>query len=191
MTVAGLKSCTCPHSMRAHKRGSGRCEVVGCGCLYGPAPVPLTKPSTTARAPSQQSKLEDLVAHRIELAGLPVPTRQYRWATDVKRQYRSDFAWPEARLLVEVQGGIWAADPGRHNRGSGYEADLSRSNLAVLLGYRMLCFSERMIRSGDAVRSITQALGQVQLVHQQRQGAAALAMPGSAASRRVGLDTVE
>jgi hypothetical protein len=40
----------------------------------------------------------------------------------------ADFAWPERMVLAEVQGGIWAANPGRHNRGSGYERDCERDN---------------------------------------------------------------
>jgi very-short-patch-repair endonuclease len=106
---------------------------------------------------SDRQKWENMLARRIEEAELPAPVRQYLWARP-ERLYRADFAYPDDHLLLEVQGGIWARDPGRHNRGSGYEADLERSNLAVLLGWRLLAFSERMIRSGQAVETIKRAL---------------------------------
>jgi very-short-patch-repair endonuclease len=106
---------------------------------------------------SERTKLERALWRRIEEAGLPTPETQYRWALP-ERQFRSDFAWPSARLLAEVQGGIWAADPGRHNRGSGYEKDVERSNLAVLLGWRLLAFTERHIKDGTAVSTIRRAL---------------------------------
>lgn len=104
---------------------------------------------------------------RIEEAGLPMPVKQFYWARP-ERMFRSDFAWPDCRLLAEVQGGIWAADPGRHNRGSGYEADLSRSNLASILGWKLLAFSERMIRTGEACETIKRALQPAAPIEEQR-----------------------
>jgi very-short-patch-repair endonuclease len=94
---------------------------------------------------------------RIEDAGLPLPIKQFYWARP-ERMFRSDFAYVSERILLEVQGGIWAANPGRHNRGAGYQADLSRANLAAILGWKLLAFSERMIRSGEAVATINRAL---------------------------------
>jgi very-short-patch-repair endonuclease len=106
---------------------------------------------------SERTKLERMLFRRILEAGLPEPLAQHLWARP-ERLYRADFAWPTYMVLAEVQGGIWAADPGRHNRASGYEADCSRDNLAAILGWRLLRFTERMIKSGEAIETITRAL---------------------------------
>jgi very-short-patch-repair endonuclease len=108
---------------------------------------------------SEREKLERLLWQRIDWARLPLPVLQYHWAKSEGRQFRSDGAYVAERILLEVQGGIWAQDPGRHNRGSGYEKDLERSNLAAILGWKLLAFSERMIKDGSAVRTIARALG--------------------------------
>lgn len=108
---------------------------------------------------SEREKLERALWARIEWAGLPLPVLQYRWALSEGRQYRSDGAYIQQGILLEVQGGIWARDPGRHNRGSGYERDCERDNLAALFGWKLLRFTERMIKDGTAVATIARALG--------------------------------
>lgn len=160
MMVAGTTTgqCVCPHSMRVHRNGYGRCLSEGCPCMFGPAPQLRPTRTRTPGKVSERSKLEALLLRRIELAGLPMPEVQYRWARDEGRQYRSDGAYVEARVLLEVQGGIWAADAGRHNRGSGYEEDCRRDNLAALLRWTLLRFTERMIKDGTAAETIRRAL---------------------------------
>src|ERR1041385_1632066 len=49
---------------------------------------------------------------------LPKPTTEYRFAPP--RRWRFDFAWPEGRLALEVEGGSFVA--GRHTRGTPFEA---------------------------------------------------------------------
>lgn len=174
--------CTCRHPRDAHRR-SGRCKVPACACLYAPerASTPHAEQPARGRATvdesglvvtysppeqfkramqlSEREKLERLLWQRIEWAGLPLPTLQYHWAKSEGRMFRSDGAYVAERILLEVQGGIWAQDPGRHNRGSGYERDCARDNLAALLGWKLLRFTERMIKDGTATRTIARALG--------------------------------
>lgn len=101
------------------------------------------------------SRLEAALALQIRAAGLSPPVPQMRPIAG--RKFRADFGWPGARLLVEVQGGIWTL--GRHNRGSGYEQDCARLNELTLAGWRVLYVTERHIREGDALRWIERALG--------------------------------
>lgn len=54
------------------------------------------------------------------------------------RRWRADFAIPSAKLLVEVDGGIWSG--GRHTRGGGFIGDMEKLNAAACLGYRVLRF---------------------------------------------------
>jgi very-short-patch-repair endonuclease len=52
------------------------------------------------------------------------------------RKWRFDFAWPEKRVAVEIEGGVWTR--GRHTRGSGYIGDMEKYNSAVEMGWRVL-----------------------------------------------------
>lgn len=72
------------------------------------------------------------------------------------RKFRADFAWPEKRLLVEVEGGTWTN--GRHSRGSGFEIDCEKYNLAARLGFCVLRYTARMVKNGLAVAEIELAL---------------------------------
>jgi hypothetical protein len=117
-----------------------------------PRPTPQPRPEL-----SQRRRLETLLWHRMELAGLPEPVKEYPFAASLGRRFRADgFIAPD--LLLEVEGGIWATNPGRHNRGSGFQADAEKYNLAAILGYRILRFTERMIRDGTAVEHIRSAM---------------------------------
>ncbi len=73
----------------------------------------------------------------------PQPVREYRFHQT--RKWRFDFAWPEAHVAVEVEGGTW--DRGRHTRGAGYAGDCAKYNAAVLGGWRVLRFTSDMLYS--------------------------------------------
>ena len=98
------------------------------------------------------SDLEDLLAQQMQFVGLPTPEREYRFAPP--RRYRADFAYPEQKILIEVEGGTWTG--GRHSRGQGFENDCLKYNLAVEFGWRVMRFTGDMIKSGLAIRTIEQ-----------------------------------
>jgi very-short-patch-repair endonuclease len=100
------------------------------------------------------SQLEDILLHQMQLVGLPTPEREYRFAPP--RRYRADFAYPDKKILVEVQGGIYTR--GAHSRGTGLERDYEKINLAQLLGYKVFQFSRKMIESGEAISILENAL---------------------------------
>lgn len=56
----------------------------------------------------------------------------------------ADFAWPEARIAVEVQGATWVK--GGHSTGAGIARDAAKSNLAQLSGWVLLALTAEMIR---------------------------------------------
>ena len=64
-------------------------------------------------------------------AGLPIPQAEYRFHGI--RRWRFDFAWPEAHISLEVEGGQWIS--GRHNRGSGAIKDMEKYNHAAAMGW--------------------------------------------------------
>jgi very-short-patch-repair endonuclease len=68
------------------------------------------------------------------------------------RKWRSDFAWKEDMLLVEIEGGIYAG--GRHTRGKGFENDCEKYNVATLMGYSLLRFSGGMVENGVAAKMV-------------------------------------
>jgi hypothetical protein len=58
------------------------------------------------------SKLEEHFYNMVISSGIQVPTREYVFAPP--RKWRFDFAWPDIKLAVEINGGIW--NNGRDNR---------------------------------------------------------------------------
>ena len=105
----------------------------------------------------QRSEWEDLLYAQLKSSGTPLPVRQYEFAKCIGRKFRADAAWLDERLVVEINGGIWRN--GRHNTGIGYENDMERNALAVGLGFRVMQFSPRHVRSGWALQMIRVALG--------------------------------
>lgn len=101
------------------------------------------------------SELELMLLTRLEREGLPLGLPQYPVVTG--RQFKFDRAWPEQRVAVEIQGGLWVN--GAHSRGSGVERDCLKLSMAAALGWRVLPISKQMIKSGEAVNLIAQALG--------------------------------
>jgi very-short-patch-repair endonuclease len=83
--------------------------------------------------------------------GLPMPKREVQFAKTIGKRYRADAVYPEAMLILEIDGGQWMkrqnAD-GQQMVGGGHNRDTDRwrNNAAALLGYRVLHFSPEMIR---------------------------------------------
>ncbi|MEN3051332.1 MAG: DUF559 domain-containing protein [Candidatus Methanosuratincola petrocarbonis] len=75
---------------------------------------------------------------------LPPGIPEYKFALDKGRLFRFDFAWPEKKVAVELEGGTWIG--GRHVRPEGFERDLEKYNLATALGWRVFRFSSDMLK---------------------------------------------
>ena len=97
-----------------------------------------------------QSELEEALLFQLRAVGLPLPVVQYRAIPG--RRWRWDFAWPERKLLVEVQGGIWIKSG--HTTGTGISRDIEKNNAAVLAGWRVLFVTACMIEDGRALEVI-------------------------------------
>lgn len=67
---------------------------------------------------------------------LPAPVKEYQFAKDAGRKWRMDYAWPEHKLALEVEGGVWTR--GRHTRGAGFVKDMEKYNTATSMGWRIL-----------------------------------------------------
>ncbi len=66
--------------------------------------------------------------------GLPAPIREHRF--HAIRRWRFDYAWPEQRVALEVDGGVWTG--GRHTRGAGFIKDMEKLNTATVAGWRVV-----------------------------------------------------
>jgi very-short-patch-repair endonuclease len=103
---------------------------------------------------SEKSTLEAELALQIRASKLPAPTREYRFHPTRKWQF--DFAFPEQKVAVEVQGAIWTN--GRHNRGKGMESDYEKGAEAMLMGWKVLWITASTIRSGRAIQYLERLL---------------------------------
>lgn len=102
------------------------------------------------------SELEETMAGSLRLNGLPGGVREYPFAESLKRKWRFDFAWPEVKVALEVEGGQWSRTAGRHQRGKGMEKDIEKYNMAALLGWVVIRASTDMVndnRAADVVRA--------------------------------------
>lgn len=75
------------------------------------------------------------------------------------RRFRFDFAIPEKKLAIEIEGGIWLGRNGAHSSGKGILRDMEKNNLAVLEGWRILRVTPQQVKNGEAHNLIDRALG--------------------------------
>jgi hypothetical protein len=104
---------------------------------------PVAAPASVAESsPLQALWSEALIAH-----GADVPTGQPEYSfAQPWRQWRFDWAWPDQRVAVELDGGQYLANGGRHNT----DSDREKLNSAAALGWRVLRFSGSALRQHGA-----------------------------------------
>jgi very-short-patch-repair endonuclease len=107
-----------------------------------------------AKIPKALSEGEEQFALHCKIYKLK-PEREYVFAAP--RKWAFDFAWPEKKIAVEIEGGT-AFGKSRHSRGEGFEKDVRKYNAAALLGWRVLRFTTAMVVSGEAIDSVRVAL---------------------------------
>jgi hypothetical protein len=89
-------------------------------------------------------------------AGLPVPVPEYHFHP--RRRWRFDWAFPDQRVALEVQGGAFLLTGGRHTRGAGYRRDLEKFSEAAILGWRVLFVLPEQMADGRALMLAERAL---------------------------------
>jgi very-short-patch-repair endonuclease len=80
------------------------------------------------------------------------------WRFHPTRRWRFDWAWPDRKLALEIDGGLWQPGGGRHNRGVGYVKDLEKLNEATILGWRVLRVQPQDMTSGRGADLVARAL---------------------------------
>lgn len=63
------------------------------------------------------------------------------------RNWQADYAHIGARVIVELEGGVWTG--GRHNRGKGYIEDCRKYNSAAALGWTVFRIATGMVSVDD------------------------------------------
>lgn len=100
------------------------------------------------------TELEETMVGSLRLNNLPPGIREYHFAASLGRKWRFDFAWPEGKVALEVEGGTWVR--GAHNRGKHMASDMEKYNMAALLGWIVLRVNNHMVednRAADVVRA--------------------------------------
>jgi hypothetical protein len=127
------------------KQPAGYTPTIPAGCPALPTPpkggtgaVPANPAAITPRWPD-----------------LPPPEAEYRFFPE--RKWRFDFAWPWAKVALEVEGGVWTG--GRHTRGSGFVRDIEKYNRAAVLGWRVVRCVPTDVNSAETVAMLRALLG--------------------------------
>lgn len=97
---------------------------------------------------------EKLFRALLRQEGLLQPVSEFVFASP--RRWRFDYAWPENRVALEVEGGIWTG--GRHTRGAGFLKDIEKYNRAAELGWLVLRTSPANFYSDGMIQSIKAVL---------------------------------
>lgn len=86
--------------------------------------------------------------------GIVAPVTEHRFHP--KRRWKFDMAWPDRKLALEIEGGVWHG--GRHTTGAGFTADCEKYNEATVCGWRVLRVTGDQISSGAAIDWLRRAM---------------------------------
>jgi len=78
---------------------------------------------------------------------------EYRF--DPKRRWRCDFAFPELKLCIELDGGVWMSahnKKSRHFHGIGAINDMEKMNALTEQGYHLLRYQPQKIDYSQILR---------------------------------------
>lgn len=110
-----------------------------------------TRTTASERIPKALSKGEEAFASDCRIEEL-TPEREFMFHPT--RKWRFDFAWPDIKLAVEVEGGV----NGRHQRIGGFTGDCVKYSEAAVLGWRVIRATTAQVMSGQAIVWVMKAL---------------------------------
>jgi hypothetical protein len=86
-----------------------------------------------------------------------MPQRNYRFHP--MRRFEIDWAWPEQKVGVEIQGGIWIpGGKGAHSRPMNIVRDMTKHNLLLDAGWRVWHYTPKEVIDGIAIEHIDKIL---------------------------------
>jgi very-short-patch-repair endonuclease len=115
-------------------------------------------PSRSGRSSGEDVDFEAMLAFSLTFGGRGIPkaTRQFQFVPN--RKVTADFAWPEFRVIVEVQGGIWRRGGGAHSHPNNILRDIEKQQLAMLHGWWIFPVTTDEVQNGQALKLIELAL---------------------------------
>lgn len=112
-------------------------------------------PALKKQLSAAQAAQRDRVFRRLlDEANLPAPEAEFVFHPS--RKWRLDYAWPAAKLGLEVEGGVWTG--GKHGRGSGIVKDMEKSNGLALCGWRLLRVTPSALPTNATAQLVRAAL---------------------------------
>jgi hypothetical protein len=129
-----------PHLRRQVEAAPGTSSTRSGGTSRGPRKAPAGRGPASPPDPF----LAALAAYCAQ-KGHPAPEPEHHFHPE--RLWRFDYAFPAARVALEVEGLTYSG--GRHQRLKGYEQDCHKYNAAVLAGWLLVRCTTRMVRSGE------------------------------------------
>jgi len=103
-------------------------------------------------ARAEREKWERAWKLQVRAAGLPEMAEQFKFHPD--RQWKLDFSYPELRLGVEVEGGIWRKGGGAHSHPLNIERDIEKHNALIMARWTVFRFTPQIITSGTGLRMV-------------------------------------
>lgn len=105
------------------------------------------------------SKAEDEFAWHIKVHKLPDPEIEFKFHPE--RRWRFDFAWPDQKIAVEIEGvtsfgknANGTMRLGRHQTAKGLEKDCQKYGAAMVLGWTVYRCTQHMVKSGEAITTL-------------------------------------
>jgi very-short-patch-repair endonuclease len=106
---------------------------------------PVGEQLASVSRPQYETWLENQLAGH----GVIGMEREYHWCRG--RKYRSDLAFPELRIIVEIDGGA-------HRTKKVFGADIIKSQQALLQDWTLIRVSTKQVRDGSACTLIRQVI---------------------------------
>ena len=72
------------------------------------------------------------------------------------RKWRYDYAIPQLKIALEVEGGVWTG--GRHTRGTGFLKDIEKYNTGTLMGWRIFRTTPSELLSSNTIDLLKEAI---------------------------------
>jgi very-short-patch-repair endonuclease len=74
------------------------------------------------------------------------------------RKWRFDYAIPEFKIAIEIEGGVWTM--GRHTRPQGFLKDMEKYNTATCMGWKLLRFTPDELLNTKTLNLIRETITQ-------------------------------
>jgi len=94
----------------------------------------------------KRSEAQVLLGIHIRELSKSIPI-EYEFRFHEDRQWKADVYLPGLKLLIECDGGVFR---GGHKRGTALEDDYMKQNMAQMLGYHLIRFSNGQVERGEA-----------------------------------------